>query len=262
MYLDVLVEIPNEKGKITFYSRGEISYVNYEVERVYDPVRKFNIPKRVTIGKLSNEDQTKMIPNHNFLMYFPDVVVPKQNINIERSACLRVGTYLVIAKVVHDLKITEKIAESFDEEESGLFLDLIACEITCANDAKIYYPLYAYEHPLFAQDMKIYDNAKVSGFLGRKIVKEYMKAFLPTIKDEIYTKIQDVLDRKVKNSNAISAQIAFRDLEKIELLRGQDQVYRLDHALTEMQESILEAFSMDISYVKAKIDHIKKQLIA
>ena len=50
MYLDFLVSIPEEKGKITHKPKGNAVYINYELDREYDADRRFNIPKRVTIG--------------------------------------------------------------------------------------------------------------------------------------------------------------------------------------------------------------------
>ena len=49
MYLDFLVEVPDEKGKITTKKKGDAIYVNYEVGREYYPDRQYTIPKRVTI---------------------------------------------------------------------------------------------------------------------------------------------------------------------------------------------------------------------
>ena len=66
MYLDYLVDVPDEKGKITFREKGNAKYVYYEYERVYDPKRKYTTVKRSTIGKLSDEDPNRMRPNENF----------------------------------------------------------------------------------------------------------------------------------------------------------------------------------------------------
>ena len=51
MYLDYLVEVPNEKGKITTKKKGDAIYVSYEIDREYLPDKQYTIPKRVTIGK-------------------------------------------------------------------------------------------------------------------------------------------------------------------------------------------------------------------
>ena len=84
MYLDFLVDIPVVEGKITNRSKGNSTYVNYEIDRVYNPENGYNVPKRVTIGKLSKEDFTMMVPNQNFRTYFPGAEIP-DDINI--GAC-------------------------------------------------------------------------------------------------------------------------------------------------------------------------------
>ena len=78
MYLDFLVEVPDEKGKITTKKKGDAIYVNYEVGREYYPDRQYTIPKRVIIGKLSKADKGMMVPNQNFLTYFPEVELPEE----------------------------------------------------------------------------------------------------------------------------------------------------------------------------------------
>ena len=45
---------------------------------------------------------------------------------------------------------------------------------------------------------------------------------------------------------------AIRELEKIEMGRQMDNVYRLDHAVTANQKAILKAFGMDAGYVMRK----------
>ena len=53
---------------------------------------------------------------------------------------------------------------------------------------------------------------------------------------------------------------ALRELEKIEMIRGHDNIYRLDHAITKTQKTILQAFDMDAGYVKKSADRISEQL--
>ena len=165
MYLDFLVAVPDEKGKITKKSKGNSVYVNYEIGREYDKVKKYNVPKRVTIGKLSKADEKMMVPNQNFLTYFPDAELPDEKFNTSRSSCLRIGAYIVIKKILDEYKIPDILGNYFSSKDVGLFLDLIAYTITCENNAGQYYPVYAYGHPLFTEGMRIYSDSKVSDFL-------------------------------------------------------------------------------------------------
>ena len=165
MYLDFLIEVPDAPGKITTKEKGNAVYVNYEVGREYYPDRRYTIPKRVTIGKLSKADNTMMVPNQNFLTYFPEVELPDEKFNSNRSSCLRIGAYLTIQKILDEYKIPELLERQFDDKAAGLFLDLIAYSIICENNAGQYYPMYAFAHPLFTEGMKVYSDTKVSDFL-------------------------------------------------------------------------------------------------
>ena len=53
---------------------------------------------------------------------------------------------------------------------------------------------------------------------------------------------------------------AIRELEKIEMIRGMDRIYRMDHAITATQKTILKAFGMDAPLVKYYAEEISKIL--
>lgn len=50
-----------------------------------------------------------------------------------------------------------------------------------------------------------------------------------------------------KRPNFMTVPAAIRELEKIEMVRLTDNRYRLDHAVTVTQKTILKAFGMDVS---------------
>lgn len=105
MYLDFLIEIPDVSGKITRRKKGRNTYINYEYSCIYDPDRKYNIPQRVTIGKESEADDRMMVPNQNFLTYFPEVELPEQRYNPERSGYIRIGAFIVIRKIIEEYRM-------------------------------------------------------------------------------------------------------------------------------------------------------------
>ena len=177
MYLDFHVKIPEVPGKITRRKKGNSTYIEFEYHRVYDPKRQFTIAKRATIGKESTSDSLMMLPNQNFLKYFPDADLPDEKDRTTRSSCLRIGAYIVIRKIIEDYKIPEMLGEYFEEKDIGLLLDLAAYSIISENNAGQYYPDYAYNHPLFTQGMKIYSDSKVSDFL-RMITDDQSVGFL------------------------------------------------------------------------------------
>ena len=165
MYLDFLVAIPDEKGKITTKPKGNAIYVNYELGREYNKEKKYNVPRRVTIGKVAKGSEGMMVPNDKFLTYFPETELPDEKFNANRSSCLRIGAYIIIQKILDEYKISDYLSPYFGDKDIGLFLDLIAYTITCENNAGQYYPMYAYNHPLFTEDMHIYSDTRVSDFL-------------------------------------------------------------------------------------------------
>lgn len=164
MYLDALIRIPDVKGKITRKQKGNSIYINYEYGREYDPDRKFNIPQRATIGKQSKEDSSMMQPNHNYLMYFPGETIPDEKYHSNRCSLLRVGTHIVIDRIIQEYHLRE-ILENYFSKDLGLLLDLAAYSVVMENNAGQYYPDYAYNHSLFTDDMKMYSDSKISDFL-------------------------------------------------------------------------------------------------
>jgi transposase len=176
MYLDFLVSVPDVPGKIVRKHIKQTAYIDYEYDRSYDAKRKFNIPKRATIGKQSETDDTKMYPNRNFLRYFPDVELPQEKGLAQRSSCLKVGSFLVIRKIIADYCLDSMMARIIGAD-SGLFLDLAAYTIICENNAGQYYPDFAYNHPLFTKAMRMYSDSKVSDFL-HSITTDQSVAFL------------------------------------------------------------------------------------
>ena len=166
MYLDFLVKIPFVQGKITRRKKKDAVYVEYEYDRIYDPVRQYTFPKRVTIGKLSETDPELMQPNQNFLKYFPDAELPETKNRTSRSSCLRVGAYFVLRKIIEEYNLVEVLGGYFEQRDLGLFLDLAVYSIIAENNAAQYYPDYTFNHPLFTNGMKQYSDSTVSDFLN------------------------------------------------------------------------------------------------
>ena len=60
MYYDFRVPIPDAKGKIYPQERKGVTYIQYEYARIYNPDKKYNTPKRTTIGKVCEDDLSLM----------------------------------------------------------------------------------------------------------------------------------------------------------------------------------------------------------
>lgn len=176
MYVDFRVEIPNEVGKITRKTIKGTTYIYYQTDRIYHSDKKYSQPKATTIGKMCEDDSSMMIPNDKYMIFFPEAALPEAKAASSRSACLRVGTYMVIRKIIAEYRLDTMLKEVLGGEED-LFLDLATYSIIAENNAGQYYPDYAYNHPLFTEDMKIYSDSKVSSFING-IKKEQSVEFL------------------------------------------------------------------------------------
>lgn len=119
MFLKYKVDIPVVPGKLVRKNRGGHTYIEYEYDRIYDPVKQYTYPKRASIGRVDPEDPTRMTPNENFLKYFPDAEIPEEIDRSDRSPYLNIGTYVVLHKLIQDCKLKEILDEYMDEKDTG-----------------------------------------------------------------------------------------------------------------------------------------------
>jgi len=176
MYHDFTVKIPDIKGRIIIKKKGAAAYVLYEYGREYKPEKKYTIPKRAIIGKVSNKDSSHMYPNEHYQEYFPEAILPEERPEAYRSCCLKIGTYIVIDKLLDEYRLKDMLNKHLGCD-SGLFMDLMAYLIVDEENAGQYYPDFAYCHPLFSDKMKIYSDAKVSRLFS-SITRDQCNDFL------------------------------------------------------------------------------------
>ena len=176
MYLEAKIKIPTEVSGISTKTISGISYVYYTFDRSYSTEKKYSKPKGTSIGTCIPDEPGMMYPNQNFLRFFPEIDLPDEKSETYRSGCLRIGAYVVLSRIVAEYHLDEMI-DRIIGEDSGLFLDLAIYSIISENNAGQYYPDYAYNHPLFTEDMRMYSDTKVSDFLG-KITRDQSIQFL------------------------------------------------------------------------------------
>lgn len=80
------------------------------------------------------------------------------------------------------------------------------------------------------------------------------------VRNRMYTCIQERLKEMVNKPNYMTIPAAIRELEKIEMSRQLDNIYRLDHAVTKTQKDILRAFGMDAGNIKYLAGQISESL--
>lgn len=176
MYFDSAVKIPLEKGKIITRKKGNATYILYQHGQVYKPDKRYVIPQRTIIGKVNPYAPDTMFPNERFQEFFPTVDIPEELPEAYRSCALRIGSHAVIRKVLEEYKIPSMLLNYF-QKDSGLILDLASYMIVDEENAGQYYPDYAFNHPLFSENMHIYSDSKVCR-LFRSMTKDQINGFL------------------------------------------------------------------------------------
>jgi len=99
MYQNIAVKIPEVKGKIITKRKGSTSYILYQYGSVYNEERKYAIPQRTIVGKVSPSDTTMIFPNEKFRVYFPDTQLPDELPFAYRSCCLKIGSCVRVGRL-------------------------------------------------------------------------------------------------------------------------------------------------------------------
>ena len=151
---------------------------------------------------------------------------------------------------------------SRDIKLCGYFSIITAVEMTAADALSLYKSRDGSEK-LFRGD---------KSYLGGRCERVYhdepthSKIFIEfvalIIRNKIYTCLTDRMKEIHKKKNYMTVPAAIKELDKIELIRQADGVYRLDHAVTATQKEILQAFNMTAASVKKEAGELGKQLSA
>lgn len=176
MYLNTTVKIPEIKGKIITKKKGGTTYILYQYGSEYNQDKRYAVPLRAIVGKVSPDDPGLMFPNDKFMVYFPDAEIPEELPFAYRSCCLKIGSCVIIRKVMDEYKLIPMLAKRFGRE-TGLILDLISYLIVEEENAGQYYPDFAFTHPLFTEKMTIYSDSKVCRLLN-SITRDQCIGFL------------------------------------------------------------------------------------
>lgn len=183
MYRSSCIPVPNEPGKIVRRKKGNSIYVLYEIGRVYDPKRQFNVPKRVIIGKLiSDEPEAMMQPNEKYFEFFPEVQQSLLEPPSKRSNTLQVGLYFALASIIRECRLDKLLQNAFGDK-AGLLLDLACYCITTEDNAAQYYPDYARRHPLHTKDMRIVSDSTISRLFS-SVDRDQITTFLDAWNDK------------------------------------------------------------------------------
>ena len=151
MYFSNPVKIPEIRGKITISRKR---YVMYETGREYNAEKQYNVPRRVTIGKLTQEnakdpDFIEMYPTEWFAACFPEQAQTLQIPTRKRSDSLRVGQYLAERHILSE-NIEEIAEQCLGKTNTEILFDLCACMLSMNSDPVAAMTDYLFWHPAFS----------------------------------------------------------------------------------------------------------------
>jgi transposase len=142
----------------------------------------------------------------------------------------------------------------------GYFLIITSEEMTAAEALDLYKGRDASEK-LFRGDKSYLGNRSYriqsNESMHAKIFVEFVALIL---RNKMHFLLKEQMKRNVKRANYMNVPAAIRELEKIEMVRLTDHVYRLDHAVTATQKEILKAFAISEPNVRAAATEISQTL--
>lgn len=99
---------------------------------------------------------------------------------------------------------------------------------------------------LFVSDKSFLGNKSMRSHTNEGVEGRIFTQFIALIiRNKIYTTLQKENEKLEKKQNYMTVPEAIKELEKIEMTRQTNKVYRLNHAVTAKQKKILKAFGMN-----------------
>ena len=153
-------------------------------------------------------------------------------------------------------------ADVIERERSlGGYFVIVTSENMTAKEALELYKSRDASEKLFKGDKSYLGNKSLrvqsDEAASAKIFVEFVALI---VRCRMYTMLKDEVFRMEKHPNYMTVPAAIRELEKIEMVRGLDGRYRMDHAVTATQKDILRAFHLDAAAVKKQADELSEML--
>lgn len=153
-------------------------------------------------------------------------------------------------------------ADVIERERSlGGYFVIVTSENMTAKEALELYKSRDASEKLFKGDKSYLGNKSLrvqsDETASAKIFVEFVALI---VRCKMYTMLKDEVFRMEKHPNYMTVPAAIRELEKIEMVRGLDGRYRMDHAVTATQKDLLRAFHLDAAAVKKQADELSEML--
>ena len=239
-------------------------------------IEKYNdygISFRQPLYAQDEKDRSIHLYYNDYRAYTEKALLDKHLAGLKKSLQKHLGTSKPLGKAYTDYYLlyfdNEKKLTSFRERQDVVenarshcgYFELITSEEMTAEEALDLYKSRDASEKLFLQDKSFLgDNClRVASETAAeaKIFIEFI-ALIMRCKRYVYLKNRMIEDDN--KSNFMTVPAAIRELEKIEMSRHLDSIYRQDHAVTATQKAILGAFGLNEDYVSDKSKAISKIL--
>jgi hypothetical protein len=156
-----------------------------------------------------------------------------------------------------------------DERTDVIERELMLCGYFCiitsekmtASQALVQYKGRDISEKLFRSDKTFIgsrsERVQSSQSMSSKIFIEFIALI---VRNRIYNLLKDQMIRMESRQKYMTVPAAIRELEKIEMVRRNNGSYKLDHAVTKTQKTILSSFGLDEADITKSAEEIGKQL--
>ena len=143
----------------------------------------------------------------------------------------------------------------------GYFVIVTSAKMT-AEEALVLYKSRDASEKTFRAD-KSYLGARAERVYSNESAdtKIFIGFVATIIRSRIYTLLKDEAARLDKKPNYMTVPAAIKELEKIEMLKGADNEYNLDYAVTATQKTILKAFDMTADNIHRQARGLSEDLL-
>ena len=142
----------------------------------------------------------------------------------------------------------------------GYFCIVTSQKMTAKEALELYKSRDASEK-LFRGDKSYLGNRSLRVYTDEAVsAKIFIEFVALIIRSRFYILLKEENERLENRQNYMTVPAAIRELEKIEMVRGLDKTYRLDHAITATQKTILNAFGIGVQQVKYQTQRIGERL--
>ena len=172
------------------------------------------------------------------------------------------GEELTLSKTYDDYFILRRDKKrrlvSYEERKDVIknLLDLcgyfciITSESMTASEALIHYKGRDISEKLFSADKSFIGSKSMRVYTAESLsAKVFIEFIALIIRNRIYNLLKEAMLRMETRSNYMTVPAAIRELEKIEMVRRNEGLYKLDHAVSKKQKTILSSFGMNEDHI-------------